>query len=88
MVGGLRGWRCARLAFCAGGAVGSLRGWRFARLVVGGWRFTYFDWRGWRFARLAFCVVGGWRLVVCGRRFKVGVLWLELSSCSFSDWHF
>ena len=31
--------------------------------------------RGWRFARLA----------VCGERFKVGVLRLELSSCSFSE---
>ena len=37
-VGGLRGWRFARLAVCA---VGGLRGWRFARLAVcavGGWR--------------------------------------------------
>ena len=46
--------------------------------------------RGWRFARLAF--LRGWRFarlaVSCGGRFKVGVLWLELSRCSFSDWHF
>ena len=37
-VGGLRGWRFARLAVCA---VGGLRGWRFARLAVcavGSWR--------------------------------------------------
>ena len=53
-VGGLRGWRFARLAVCA---VGGLRGWRFARLAVcavGGLR-------GWRFARLAVCAVGSWR---------------------------
>ena len=78
-VGGLRSWRFARLAVCA---VGGLRGWRLARLafcavgVLRGWRFAR-----WHFARLAFCAVGGWR-------FAVGVLRLELSSCSFNDWHF
>ena len=61
MVGGLRGWRFARLAVCA---VGDLR---LAICVVGGLQPSICAvgvLRGWRFARLA---VGGWR-------FTVGVL--------------
>ena len=87
-VGGLRGWRFARLAVCA---VGGLRGWRFARLAVcavGGLR------GGW-FPRLAVCAVcvwwfafGGLRLEACvlqfavGRwRLTVGVVVLQLEFC-------
>ena len=73
----MRGWQFARLAGLAVCAVSGLRGWRFARLAVCAVGVL----RGWHFARLAFCAVGGWR-------FAVGVLRLELSSCSFTDWHF
>ena len=79
-VGGLRGWRFARLAVCAVGgcrfavcAVGGLRGWRFARLAVCVWRFA--------FGGLA---VNGFRLAVDGLRLAVGGCW----RFAFGGWRF
>ena len=49
--------------------------------TVGVSRLAFRGLRGWRFA---VCGLRGWRLAVYGGRFMVGVLWIELSSCSFA----
>ena len=73
-VGGLRGWRFARLAVCA---VGGLRGWQFARLAfcaVGDWRLAVGGLR-WAFYgggfvdrtfQLLLCSFSDWHFCVLG----------------------